>query len=134
VHSSTVLSSMSHQSCDFPITENDGYYKCTIAVHSLTVADRYTNRWTPFIYIQQIYELILEYPFSQSESGDVTPRVEALNGYLYESPLLSQMCMVFDASKALQGTCDAWPKPIKYKKVCACSLCSMIAVTAPLSK
>jgi Tripeptidyl peptidase II len=48
----------------------------------------------------------------------VTPRVKALNGYLYESPLLSQMCMVFDASKALQGTCDAWPKPIKCKKVC----------------
>ncbi|CAM9827501.1 unnamed protein product [Phaeothamnion confervicola] len=65
---------------------------------------------------QQIYQLVLEYAFSQAEAGEVTPRLPALNGFLYESAFEHQFHMVFDGSKKLLGSGDAWPGAVKCGK------------------
>ena len=51
---------------------------------------------------QQCYAMVLEYTFKQTEIGEVTPRLAALNEYLYESAYESQMYMIFDANKKVR--------------------------------
>ena len=65
---------------------------------------------------RRIYQLVLTYEFEQEEDGSFTPRAPALQGYLYESALESQMMLVFDADKKLLGTADSWPSEIKAQK------------------
>lgn len=48
---------------------------------------------------RQSFALLLEYSFKQTEAGEVTPRLAALNGYLYDSAYEAQMCMTFDSNK-----------------------------------
>ncbi|CAN0320030.1 unnamed protein product, partial [Ectocarpus sp. 4 AP-2014] len=48
---------------------------------------------------RQSYGLLLEYSFKQADAGEVTPRLAALNGYLYDSAYEAQMCMIFDSNK-----------------------------------
>ena len=47
------------------------------------------------------YELVLEYNFTQPDSGALTLSLPMLNDMLYESPFESQLCMVFDQRLAL---------------------------------
>lgn len=48
---------------------------------------------------RQCFSLLLEYSFKQSDAGEVTPRLSALNGYLYDSAFEAQMYMIFDSNK-----------------------------------
>lgn len=53
---------------------------------------------------RQSFALLLEYSFKQTEVGEVTPRLAALNGYLYDSAYEAQMCMTFDSNKKVRHT------------------------------
>lgn len=48
---------------------------------------------------RQCFSLLLEYSFKQTDAGEVTPRLSALNGYLYDSAFEAQMYMIFDSNK-----------------------------------
>eukprot|EP00903_Cladosiphon_okamuranus_P011552 g10875.t1 len=65
---------------------------------------------------RQSFALLLEYSFKQPEVGEVTPRLAALNGYLYESAYEAQMCMIFDSNKKLLAVNDCWPEAKKLSK------------------
>lgn len=65
---------------------------------------------------RQIYSLVMEYSFNQSEPADVTPEIPTLNNYLYEGVVDGQMVMIYDANKRLIGTSDAYPTSIKCGK------------------
>ncbi|CAM9991656.1 unnamed protein product [Ectocarpus sp. 12 AP-2014] len=65
---------------------------------------------------RQSYGLLLEYSFKQADAGEVTPRLAALNGYLYDSAYEAQMCMIFDSNKKLLAVNDCWPEATKLAK------------------
>lgn len=48
---------------------------------------------------RQCFSLLLEYSFKQTDAGEVTPRLSALNDYLYDSAFEAQMYMIFDSNK-----------------------------------
>lgn len=48
---------------------------------------------------RQSCALLLEYSFQQTEAGEDTPRLAALNGYLYDSSCEAQMSMTFDSKR-----------------------------------
>lgn len=52
---------------------------------------------------RQSFSLLLEYSFKQTEAGEVTPRLAALNGYLYDSEYEAQMSMTFDSNKKVRA-------------------------------
>lgn len=51
---------------------------------------------------RQSYSLVLEYSFKQADAGEVTPRLAALNGYLYDSAYEAQMYMILDSNKKVR--------------------------------
>mmetsp|Transcript_8805 Transcript_8805/g.11071 ORF Transcript_8805/g.11071 Transcript_8805/m.11071 type:complete len:1292 (+) Transcript_8805:46-3921(+) len=61
---------------------------------------------------KQIHQLVLTYEFEQKEKGSFTPRLPALQGYLYESAFESQMIMIFDQNKKCLGVADSWPDEV----------------------
>jgi tripeptidyl-peptidase-2 len=65
---------------------------------------------------KQIYQLVLNYEFTQEEKGSFTPRAPALQGVLYESAFESQIMLVFDGDKKYLGVADAWPDKITASK------------------
>ena len=66
---------------------------------------------------RQVYELVLGYAWEVKEdSAKVTCVFPLLQGVLYESCYESQFFMVFDASKRLIGSGDAWPKELSVKR------------------
>jgi len=62
------------------------------------------------------YGLMLQYSFKQVESGKLTPRLPLLDQTLYDAPVDSQMCMLFDSNKKLLNTSDAWPRSVEIPK------------------
>jgi tripeptidyl-peptidase-2 len=67
---------------------------------------------------RQVYELVLTYPFEVKDKGSstVTPRIQLLQGVLYESIYGAQLWMIFDANKNHVGTGDAFPDGISLPK------------------
>ena len=65
---------------------------------------------------RQIHQIILNYEYANSENGKITPRIPALQGFLYDSALESQLILCFDENKKLLGVADAWPDEIEVKK------------------
>ena len=66
---------------------------------------------------RQVYQLVLGYAWEvKEESAKVTCLFPLLQGVLYESVYESQLFMVFDASKRLLGSGDAWPKDLTLKR------------------
>lgn len=67
---------------------------------------------------RQCFSLLLEYSFKQTDAGEVTPRLSALNGYLYDSAFEAQMYMIFDSNK----------KVLLVKYLLFCVLCVLYLV------
>ena len=69
-----------------------------------------------FVTNRQIHQMILTYEYANLEKGKIIPRIPALQGFLYESALESQLIMAFDENKKLLGVADAWPGEIEVLK------------------
>ncbi|KAL3924971.1 MAG: hypothetical protein SGILL_000709 [Bacillariaceae sp.] len=65
---------------------------------------------------KKIYQLLLNYEFSQDDKGSFTPLAPALQDILYESVYESQLMMVYDGDKRFLGTVDAYPSSITASK------------------
>jgi len=86
-----------------------------------TLRSGYRDEILPFrlgsSYIRRpIWNLELQYKFKQLEAGQVKPNLPNINDLLYESPLDSQMCMLYDENKQLIACTDAWPSSISIAK------------------
>ncbi len=58
---------------------------------------------------RQVYHLVLTYEFDQPKAGTLTPRFPEIDGLLYESPLCSQLWMLFDSGKRRVAVDDTFP-------------------------
>jgi tripeptidyl-peptidase-2 len=62
------------------------------------------------------YQLMLSYEWEAKANCKVTPGCSLFNHVLYESPLGSQLLMMFDANKSLVHTVDFEPKAVSIKQ------------------
>ena len=65
---------------------------------------------------RKLHALVLEYEFTQEESGSITPRAPVLQGVLYEAGFESQMMLLFNGDKKYLGAADAWPSSVTAPK------------------
>ena len=63
-----------------------------------------------------IYSLLMEYNISFTESGKVTPKLPAINNYVYDGEIGGQMTILCDKNKQILGVCDIYPETIQVKK------------------
>jgi tripeptidyl-peptidase II len=69
---------------------------------------------------KKIYQLLLNYEFSQEDKGSFTPIAPALQEILYESTYESQMMMIYDGEKRYLGCVDAYRSSITANKGTVC--------------
>ena len=65
---------------------------------------------------RRIHELQQQYELDMAEPSTITLRALTLQDRLYESPMESQLMLVYDSNKMLLGASDAWPEEIKLGK------------------
>ncbi|KAG7366232.1 tripeptidyl-peptidase II [Nitzschia inconspicua] len=69
---------------------------------------------------KKIYQMQLNYEFSQDDKGSFTPIAPALQEILYESTYESQMMMIYDGEKRYLGCVDAYPSAVTASKGSVC--------------
>lgn len=65
---------------------------------------------------RSIYRLVLTYSLPLSEGGKITPRLPALNNYVYDGEIESQMYFVCDSNKQVLAIGDIYPDAVELKK------------------
>jgi tripeptidyl-peptidase-2 len=65
---------------------------------------------------KKIYQLLLNYEFSQDDKGSFTPIAPALQDNLYESVYESQLMLVYDGDKRYFGAVDAYASSVTANK------------------
>lgn len=63
-----------------------------------------------------VHALHLTYTLEAKEAGEYTPRLPALNGFVYDGVVEAQMALVFDANKRRLSVSDIYPEAVKLAK------------------
>lgn len=63
-----------------------------------------------------VHALLLTYSLEVKEAGEYTPRLPALNGFVYDGVVEAQMALVFDANKRRLSVSDIYPEAVKLSK------------------
>lgn len=67
-----------------------------------------------------VHALLLSYSLEVKEGGQYTPRLPALNGFVYDGVVEAQMALVFDANKRRLSVSDIYPEAVKLGKGSYC--------------
>jgi len=68
------------------------------------------------VHCRSMHAMVLQYECTLSSTDSFTPRVPALQGYLYEAEMEGQFIICHDKCKKVLGFADAWPSEISCSK------------------
>ena len=63
-----------------------------------------------------VHELMLSYDVTLAEGGKITPKIPAINNYVYDGELGGQITIVCDKNKRVIGVGDIYPESMQMKK------------------
>eukprot|EP00889_Picochlorum_renovo_P000899 jgi/Picre1/27929/NNA_000891.t1 len=63
-----------------------------------------------------VHELVLSYDMTLAEGGKITPKIPAINNYVYDGELGGQITVVCDKNKRVIGVGDIYPEAMQVKK------------------
>ncbi|WPT13225.1 Tripeptidyl-peptidase 2 [Picochlorum sp. SENEW3] len=63
-----------------------------------------------------VHELVLSYDVTLAEGGKITPKIPAINNYVYDGELGGQITVVCDKNKRVIGVGDIYPEAMQVKK------------------